>query len=240
MANPNSSTIIRLLIVIAALYATSVQAEPPRTVTVTGSATTRAEPDIAQISMDVVQRSPAPAEAQQEAASVTERTLQLLDELGIERKHVNTTGTSIRPDYRWNQETREQQLIGYIAERTIQVELQDLAKLGDLLEGAVKAGVNQVQPPVLDSSRRPEIHRDTLAQAAEDARANASTLAKSLDATLGRALEINAADYIPQPAPMLRMQANAAMAESAGQSYNAGEIRFDARVNVVFELTGSQ
>jgi uncharacterized protein YggE len=239
MPNPNISTINRLLIVIVALCATSVLAETPRTVTVTGSATTRAEPDIAHIRMAVVQRSPAPAEAQQEAAKVTESTLRLLDKLGVERKHVNTTGTSIRPDYSWNQETREQKLIGYIAERTIQVELQDLAKLGDLFEGAVKAGVNQVQPPVLDSSRRREIHRDALALAANDARTNASTLAKALDAKLGRALEINAAEYMPQPAPMLRMQADTAMAESSGQSYNAGEIRFDARVNVVFELTGS-
>jgi uncharacterized protein YggE len=235
MPNPNIITIIRLFIATAALCATSVLAETPRTVTVTGSATTQAEPDIAHIRMAVVQRSPAPAEAQQEAAKVTERTLQLLDKLGVERKHVNTTGSSIRPDYRWNQETREQTLIGYIAERTILVELQDLAKLGDLFEGAVKVGVNQVQPPVLDSSHRREIQRDSLALAADDARANASTLAKTLDAKLGRAMEINAAEYTPQPAPMLRMQADT---ESAGQSYNAGEIRFDARVNVVFELTG--
>jgi uncharacterized protein YggE len=162
--------------------------------------------------------------------------VQLLDKLEVERKHVNTTGASVRPEYRWNKESQQQNLIGYIAERTIKVELKDLTKLGDLIEGSVTAGVNQIQPPTLDSSKRREVHRESLALAADDARANARTLAEALDAKLGKALEINAAEYSPQPAPMLRMQADASMAESAGQSYNAGEIRFDARVNVVFEL----
>jgi uncharacterized protein YggE len=236
MPSTDISAVIRILICIAAIVTTSVQAETPRTVTVTGTATARSAPDMAQISMAVMRQNASPGIAQQEVAKVTERTLQLLDKLGVERKQIDTTGASVRPDYRWNEETRQQELIGYIAERTIQVELQDLNKLGELLEAAVQTGVNQVQPPTLDSSRRREVYREALALAADDAQANAAGLAKALDAKLGRVLEINAAEYSPQPQPMFRMQADAAMAESAGQSYNAGEIRFDARVNAVFEL----
>ena len=230
------ATFIRVLPCAAVLFTTSVLAEDPRTVTVTGTATASVAPDMAHINMAVTRQSPAPASAQQEVAKVTERTLALLGKLGIERKHINTTGASIRPDNRWNPDTKQQELIGYTATRSIQVELQDLEKLGELLEGAVETGVNQLQPPVLDSTQRREVHRDSLAKAADNARANASSLAQALDAKLGRVLQINAADYSPPPRPMLRMQADAAMAESAGQSYNAGDIRFDSSVNVVFEL----
>jgi uncharacterized protein YggE len=236
MPNADVSIVIRLLIFSVALFTVNAQAQTPRTVTVTGTGTARVAPDIAHITMAIVERSPTPADAQQAVAKVTERTLQMLDKLGIERKHIDTTGASVRPDYRWNQTSKQQELAGYIAQRDILVELQDLGKLGNLLEAAVQAGVNQMQPPKLDSSRRQDIYRESLALAAADARENAATLAQALDAKLDSVLEINAVEYSPQPPPMLRMQADSAMAESAAQSYNAGEIRFDSQVNVVFQL----
>ena len=56
----------------------------------------------------------------------------------------------------------EQELRGYIAERQLTIEIDDLDKLGALVEGAVAAGVNQVSPPQLDSSKRKETYRQAL------------------------------------------------------------------------------
>ena len=122
----------------------------------------------------------------------------------------------MQPDYRWNQVKEQQELIGYIAQRTIEVELRDLDKLGELIEGAVKAGVNQLQPPILDSSKRRDAHREALSLAAADARANAATLAAALGAKLGKVVTINAVEGgPPMPQPMMRMQADMAMAEGS-------------------------
>ena len=188
--------------------------------------------------MSVVERDPTVSRAQAAAAEATRRMLKLTDKFGIPRALVNTTSATVSPDYRWNRESEQQELVGYIAERSIEVELRDLDKLGDLIEGAVEAGINQINPPALDSSKRQEIYRQALTLAAQNARANAETLAAALGARLGKVASVSAFDAGggPPPAPMFRMQADMAMAEAAPETYSAGDIRFDARVNAVFFL----
>lgn len=233
------SRVYRLLICLAIVWTGSVAAtETERTVTVSGNGSVTVAPDIARLQLAIVERSPSVTSAQAAAASVTERVLALLDKLRIDRKYVNTTSASVQPDYRWNQVKEQQELVGYIAQRDIQVELRDLDKLGELIEGAVKAGVNQMQPPILDSSKRRDAYRESLSLAAADARANAGTLAEALGAKLGKIVTINAVEGgPPMPMPMMSMKADMAMAEGAPQTYNAGELRFEAMATAVFALT---
>lgn len=209
--------------------------EPPRQVNVTGSASLTATPDRAVISFGIQARNPSLAAARERVTKVAAEFLALTRKLGVPKKDVQTTGLTMRPEYRWNRDGQKQEFTGYFVQRSLTVELADLELLGALIEGAVDAGVNEVSPPQLDSSRRRELHREALAKAAEDARANAEVLATTLGATLGRVRSVNAADMggIPRP-----MQARVMMAESgdAAATYQAGDIRFDARVNVSFDL----
>ncbi len=206
------------------------------TVSVTGTGLVSGLPDRATVQMSIVSRAKELDVAQAAAAKVTTAILSLTDRLDIERNKVDTTGATVRPDYRWNRETEEQELRGYIAERQMHVKVDDLERLGKLVEGAVAAGVNQVSPPRLDSSRREALHREALAMAAGDARANAEVLAKALGAKLGDPISIadNSAALQP-PVPQLRM-ATAAMESDSAATYNAGDLTFAATVTVVFEL----
>jgi len=219
------------------LVAGPVLADDAHTITVTGNGIATVTPDLARVQLSVVERSASVATAQQAAAAVTAAVLALTDKLGIAREQVDTTGAAVRPEYRWNRDTETQELIGYLAERSIEVELRKLDMLGQLVEGAVQAGVNNVQPPMLDSTQRRETYRAALTLAAQDARANATVLAKALDARLGEVVLVSAMEGgYPPPQPLRRMQADMAMAESAPQSYNAGDIRFEATLTVVFAL----
>jgi len=210
--------------------------EPVRSITVNGTGTAEIEPDRATIRMSIVARDEEVAEAQKAAAEVSNRVLKLARRLDVDRDDIDTTGAAVRPEYRWNQEDNRQELLGYIAERQMLVRIDDLENLGAIIEGAVSAGVNQVSPPVLDSSRRKEAHREALRAAAKDAQANAEVLADSLDADLGDVISINAAPNVPEP-PMPQ-RAMYRMTESADQaeSYNAADLSFTAYVTVVFEL----
>ena len=177
------------------------------------------------------------ADAQKAVADVTARILDLTRELGIDPKLVNATGAMVTPNYRWNRSTEEQELVNYIAERRIQIEVRDLDRLGALVEGAVGAGANQVSPPVLDSTRRREAYREALANAAADARRNADVLANTLGVKLGRALRVDAVDAQSPVGPMIRAaQAAPALAEAAPATYAVGDIRFDATVLVAFAV----
>lgn len=206
------------------------------TVSVTGTGLVSALPDRATVQMSIVSRAKELDVAQAAAAKVTTAILSLTDRLDIERNKVDTTGATVRPDYRWNRETEEQELRGYIAERQMHVKVDDLERLGKLVEGAVAAGVNQVSPPQLDSSRREALHREALAMAAGDARANAEVLAKALGAKLGEPISIVDGSATPgPPVPQMRM-ATAAMESDSAATYNAGDLTFAATVTVVFKL----
>ncbi len=219
------------------IAADSATDQPLRSITVSGSGHAEVTPDRALVSMSIVARASAVPDAQKEAADVSGKVLAMTRRLGIDRDRVDTTGASVRPEYRWNREMEQQELVGYVAERRVTVRLDDLDKLGALIEGAVETGVNQVSPPGLDSSRRKAAHRDALRAAAEDARENAAALAATLGVRLGEPVSIVSGADGPRPPGPSPMFARAMSADAeAAETYNAADLRFDARVTVVFEI----
>ncbi len=230
---------LRYLLAIVLLMAgfAALAEEPVRMITVSGSGRADVEPDHAIIRMSVIAREPTLDAAQREVATATDRVLKMTDRMRIDRDNVDTTGASVRPDYRWNRQREEQELRGYIAERQITVKLEDLDELGALVEGAVKAGVNQVSPPQLDSSKRREAYRRALQAAAEDARANALRLARSLDAKLGEVISVHSGGHMPQPPRPRPAEVRMMAAEvDAAQTYNPADLSFNATVMVVFAI----
>lgn len=209
--------------------------ESPKTISVTGSGSAPATPDRASLSMSIEVRDKSLEVAQKQAADVTARVLAITDGLKIDRSRVDTTGASVRADYRYNRNTEQQEFRGYIATRNITVEFRDLEKLAPVIEGAVSAGVNQVSPPQLFSTKQKESYRQALENAAKDAQANAQRLADSLDVSLGSAISISAAPSgFP---PVQRGYANAmAMESDTFETYSAGDQTVRANVNAVFEI----
>jgi hypothetical protein len=230
---------IAIFLLVISCQSIAEDIDGPRTISVSGQGYATVTPDMARLSLSVAERDPSLAAAQRAVADVTERVLALLDELGVGRQHIDTTGATVQPNYRWNRQAEKQELVGYIAERRIDIEIHDLDMLGKVVEGSVNAGVNRVSPPALDSTERRNVYREALAAAAADARDNAGVLADSLGMTLGPVIRIDAGGNPPQPRPQPRMRAQQdtmAAAELAPATYNAGDIRFDAVISVVFEL----
>jgi len=231
------ATLVCLSLTVFAAAAPAV--EIARTVTVDGHGHVMVRPDMARVTLAVEERNKSLSTAQEAVADVTADVLSLLDDLDVEDRHINSTGATVQPNYRWNNTLERQELVGYIARRRIDVEVRDLDILGKLIERSVRVGVNQVSPPALDSSRRRDAYREALAKAAEDARRNATVLAETLDVDLGDVVQINAGGYSPPPMPIMRGgMAAARMAESdaGAATYNPGEMRLEAHVNAVFEL----
>lgn len=213
--------------------------EVARTVAVSGTGTVSVAPDRASLQLSIMARNKIVRVAQDEAASVTEKVLAVTDKLGIERNRVDTTGASVQPDYQYDREAGEQNLRGYIATRQISIEIHDIENLAQVIEGVVSAGVNQVSPPALYSSKRRDLYREALAAAAEDARKNASTLANSLGLKLGDAIQIDTGSR-PIPFSNQRSVGMAVMSEAdAAATYNPGDLTTSETINVVFELSAN-
>jgi len=228
------------LLLAAPLAPAQVPPEPPRTITVSGSGSVLGEPDKARVQLTVQKSNVEMSKARDEAVAVVERFLALTRKLGIDPKKVRTTSAFVNPEYRWEERTNRQVLIGYMVQRQLEVEVTDLDKLGALIEGAVDAGVNNVSPPMLDSSKRRDLNRQALAAAAKDARANAQAIADQLGVKLGGLRYLAAGDATPppQPMPMMRMKAEMAMASDAAgpATYTPGSLEFESQVNATFDV----
>ncbi len=242
---PRSIATLLFLSVLAG--ATPVLAQPggtpmqlPRTISVPGSGSVTGTPDKAQVRLTVQKTNPSMEKARAEAVVVVQRFLALTKKLGIPEAKVRTTSAMVNPEYRWDQPTSRQVLVGYSVQREFEVEVNDLDKLGALVEGAVDAGVNHVAPPVLDSTKRRELNRQALAAAARDAEANARTIADTLGVKLGSLRELTAGGAEPPrpPMPMAMMKATMAEAADAGgaATYTPGSLTFDATVNASFDI----
>ena len=212
--------------------------QEPRTISVSGTGTVDAAPDIARLRLAVQRRDLNMQAARDATVKVSRDFIALCKRLGIKESKVRTAGLTIQPEYRWDQKQGLQVFTGYFVQRQLEVELNDLDKLGELIEGAVNAGVNEVSPPELDNSQRRELARQALAAAATDARSNAQRIADTLGVKLGALRNIDAHSNQPRPpGPMMRMAAMAAESDGgAGASYTPGEISVDAQVSATFDV----
>ena len=212
--------------------------EMPRTISVSGTGTVDATPDIARLSLAVQRRDARMQVARDETVKVSKAFLSLCTKLGIKESKIRTSGLTIQPEYRWDEKENKQIFTGYFVQRQLQVEINDLDKLGNVIEGAIDAGVNEVSPPQLDSSKKKELNRDALAAATADAQANAERIATTLGVKLGPVRTVVAGGSMPPPMPMQEMRVSAMAMDGAAQksNYVPGEISFESRVDATFDV----
>ncbi len=208
---------------------------PPRLVSVNGQGEVVAAPDRATVMLSIAARNKDLGAAQAEADAVVARVMEVADDLDIKKEKVQTTGIQIQPEFDWNNGKRV--MLGYLVQRTTTIELNDLSKLGKLMEQALTTGVNEVSPPQLSSSKSKELSRQALRLAGEDATRNAEALADSLGADLGPIYSASGQGGEQGPQPMMMRAASMdAMKGSVAETYSAGEIRVSATVQAQFEL----
>lgn len=227
-----------LVAAMLSMSAIAQAAEPaPRTITVTGQGEIHAEPDRAIVNLGVESRKPKLEDARAEVAKTVEAALKLTRDLKIDQKYVRATRVNVQPEYNWDNNARERNLIGYYVSRQIEVDLRDLDKLGQLLERAFDLGINQVSEPQLDSTKRRDLEREAIAKAVQDARLNAEAVAKAAGARLGAPRTISASSgFAPPPIPLQKRTLAMAAEADASQSYQRGEMNFSASVQVEYDL----
>jgi uncharacterized protein YggE len=237
----SSAIALTALALACSTLASAAESERPRTISVSGQGDVQAEPDRAFITLGVEARRPRLEEARADVAKAVDAALKLTRDLKIEQKYVRSTRINVQPEYNWDNNARERNLIGYYVSRQIEIELRDLEKLGQLLERSVDLGINQLGEPRLDSSKRRELEREALAKAIADAKLNAEAVAKAAGARLGPPRTIAAnSGFVPPPMPMRAkaMMASEAAADTA-QSYQSGQMEFNGTVQVEYDLIPS-
>lgn len=213
----------------------------PRLIAVSGDGEVLVTPDRARLVMVAGAVEADLKVAEEQVNRMVRDYLVAAAKLGAQREQLRSTSVTVQPEYVWDDQARQQKLVGYRVQREIEVAISDLSRLGDYILSATEAGITQVQAPVLESSREDALEREALSKAVTDARSKAEVLAKTLGVSVGTPRTIRVTTGASQP-PIL-YKAAAMRAEASFDSGNqqmgmaAGQIRIAASADVEFDLT---
>lgn len=211
---------------------TSAGGGPP-TLRVHGEATVSAQPDQAQFDIGVVTQAPGVSAAVNQNAAQTNAVIRELKNL-VSDNDVKTINFSVNPNYKYPKDGTPATIVGYTANNTVRLTLNDLSKIPAIIEAATKSGANNLNRLIYLLKDERAVRAKALAGAASQAEAGAEALAGSLKVKLGRLLRAEEGQpVVVSPA----RQMSFAKTESTDMTpVSPGTIDVHADVNLTYEI----
>lgn len=218
---------------VAALSSGQSEAQP-RVVTVTGSGTAMGTPDIAYVQLGVEIKDTSPSEAAAANADKMNAVVSAIKALGVADKDIRTANYNIWIEQVYDKEGQPTGVVYYHVVNNVVVTVRDIHKVGELLEKAVVAGVNQVGGVSFSVSDPTALQREARDKAMADAKARAAQLAEGLGFKLGRVQSVSEyASEAPTPVPA---RAAYEYVSVAAPPISGGELTITVQVSVSFEI----
>lgn len=217
---------------VAPVGAQTTPTSGPPAITITTEGSASAQPDQAIISAGVQATKPTAAEALAETSRVTETVLAKLDSLGIPRASVQTSGISLFPVQEGpSRPGGEPAISGYRAINQVTVTINELGKVGQVLDGVVAAGANQVSGVRFGLRDDAALRNQALQAAMKVARPRADAIAAGLGLKTDQVLAIRE-EGVFSPVAV----AAEALGKGGAVPIEPGQLTVSVRVQVVFAL----
>ena len=225
--------VLALTVILASVA--HAQTTEPSSIVVSGEGVVKVTPDQAWVRIGTESRSKNSKEAQQRNAEVMAAVQQKLTALGIAKDAVKTVGIDLQPEFDYN--NGRQTLRGYVARNTVEVRVDDFAKVGDVLDAAVASGATNVHGLRFDVKNRELVEEQALQRAVTDGLGKAQTIAGAAKRAVDRIIRIEE-QFVGggSPQPMMERAMMSRMAADAPTPVEAGEIEIRAMVRVTVAI----
>jgi uncharacterized protein len=204
-----------------------------RTITVTGTGTAEAPPDLLTISVGVECRRTSVGAAYADAGTASAAVSATLRHHGVTDADIRTSGLNVRPELVWR-DGEGQHVAGYVASSVLTVRVRQVAGASAVIAAVVDAGGDDVRLNGLELGFADE--SAVMARAREaawrDAAAAAEQFASLASARLGTVISV-AEQPLQGPIPVARMERAAAV---DAISVEAGQATVGTTVTVVWQL----
>jgi uncharacterized protein len=171
----------------AAQDSISIQAQPSVIVT-SGDGSVRRTPDRAFVTIAVEAYSKNPRDAQRQNTEAMSGVQQRLAQARLPKDALRTLGYTLEQQYEIVQNARIPR--DYVARNAVEVRLDDVTKIGEVIDSVVRGGATSVSALRFDVQDRAAMEREALRLAVADARARAEAAAGGAGLTLDRVLRI--------------------------------------------------
>jgi len=225
-------------LVICAAIASSLHAQTPAPTTqegpvvvTSGEAIVKRVPDRAWVQITAESRARSPREAQKLNADAMSAVLQKLKGAGLSADALQTRGYDLQPEYDYN--NGRQTLRGYLARNTVEVRVDELPRVGEIVDMAVTAGATSVGGIRFDLKEKDAAEREALRLAVEDARRRADAAAGGAGMKVDRVIRIEEQRVtVNPPRPMMMAMRGEAAQAAAGPPVEAGEMELRGAVTL--------
>jgi uncharacterized protein YggE len=202
------------------------------TIVASGEAQIQVRPDTASIDIGVVTASSTAASALRANSSEMSRVVAAIREIGIPDATMQTSNFSIDAQHPHNRagDTEEARTVGYIVTNKLTITVNDMSKVADIIDSAVRAGANSANSVTFSVKARGALDDKALAAAIRNARHNAEIMAAAQNLRIGRMLTASNEDA--------SIQGGLAVAspDIVTTPILPGEVTIEAHVTAVFSM----
>jgi uncharacterized protein YggE len=227
-----------LLLILAGASAAALAQQPPvSSIRVTGDARVTAKPDRVQIDIGVSTRAPQSQDAAAQNARQVEAVLAAVRKAAGPAAVLKTISYSLNPNYQYHPNGGEPTIDGYTANNVVQVTLDELAKIGAVIDAATQAGANHVQAIQFTLRDQAAVRAQALREAATRARAEAEVLAEALGLKVMRVLSVEESSPGIVPVRVLAGAPRTMVTAAAPTPVETGTLDVTANVTLSVEVS---
>jgi len=173
---------------------------PVSSIRVTGDALVTAKPDRALVDVGVLTQEKQSQNASSQNAKQIDTVVVALHKLLGADADIKTINYALNPDYQYRPLGGKSAVSSYTAMNVVRVTLDDLDKVGAVIDAATQAGANHVESVRYTVRDQQVLHTQAVREAALKARANADALAAALNLKIVRIVSVEEGDASP-PGP---------------------------------------
>ncbi len=235
---------ILALSLVPCTYGQSISAEDTLvpTLTVRGNAELSAAPDQALVQLGAVAQSESAKDAQEQVNRTVGAILTAIKAAGISEQNISTTELTLVPVHERINRTTDQQanlprIVGYLATNVVRVEINEIDKIGDVIDAGIGAGANRLEGLYFELKDDTLLRQKALQQAALNAREKAESISGALNLRLGRILQITEEGVQTVRPQFIASRMAVAAAESTPVA--PGRIQVSASVVIGYQIENS-
>ena len=184
----------------------SIQTTKTNLFSVSGVGKATAIPNTARLSLGVTKTASSVTLAQDQTNVTTNKIIEDLKSLGVEKKNIKTTNYNVSPNYDFN---RGQTITGYTVTQTLEIKTS-IDTANKVIDVATENGANIISGVnfTFDDKTKKELEEKARNEAVKEAKEKAESLAKATGIRLGKIVDVQeSAGFEPRPVMMQALDA---------------------------------
>lgn len=210
-------------------------------ISLSGTGSVSIAPDMAVISFGVVKEAKTARAALNENNKAMASILKAMEDKGIEKKDLQTSGFNIQPKYFYpkrksNGEQPAPEITGYIVSNNLTIRIREIEKAGEILDLSVTLGINSGGNIQFTNSDTTAVLKQARIKAVKDALEKAQTLVQAAGVELGDILNISENSSRPRPVGIAQAR-SLSVQEDASVPIASGENSYQVTVQMSWEIS---